>query len=155
MSKNASVIYIFVKGNKGKFAYEITDNNFEILYQNRDDHVLNDKNEELSPIHSDVKAMIASLEYVKNHRGKNGIPENPVSFLFTTFENNFHIANKLKTADKCKAGMKEIDKIKVALARSLIDKDQVKVFWIPKNFENKMEDVEKLLLGDSSSGYTP
>ncbi|KTD15540.1 hypothetical protein Lgra_0206 [Legionella gratiana] len=45
------------------------------------------------------------------------------------------------------------DKIKHDLARSIMYKDQVKVYWIPKDFKNRMEDVEQLLKDETISRY--
>jgi hypothetical protein len=156
MSKNENVIYIFVKGNKGKFASEITDSNFVSLHTIVKRDLLDGKKERMSAIHADIQAMIITLEYIKENRGKNKIPSEPVTFIFTTFENNFHIANQLKNPDKCKDKIKQIDKIKSDLARSISDKDQVKVYWIPKDFKNRMEKVEQLLKDEIiSSRYSP
>lgn len=145
MSKNQDVVYIFVKGNKGRFAYEITDHKFKDIYQSVKTDILNDKNEKMYPINTDMQAMLESLNYVKDNRGKNKIPIHPVVFLFTTFELNFHVANALKNPDKNKENVKELEGIKKELARSFFDRDQIKIYWIPKDFENRMGYVEKLL----------
>jgi hypothetical protein len=143
MSKNKSNnLYVFVKGNKGKGAFEITDSEFKPVHS----AIVNENN--ISPHLMDLKAIEMSLEYIRDNRGKDGLPDQPVTFIFTTFENNYHIAAELKEPKEHNTikFKKRFDKLKNALLRDGMDShDEVKCYWIPDNFENRIEDVKKLL----------
>lgn len=137
-------LYVFVKGRKGKGAFEITDSDFHPKYTD----AVKDQNNTTPPFLMDLKAIEKSLEYVRNNRGNGVIPEDPVIFIFTTFENNYHIATTLKTpqTDEMKEFMKNFAQLKKDLARQQVfQHDEVKCYWIPDNFENRIDDVKKLL----------
>lgn len=101
----------------------------------------------------DLKAIEKSLEYIKDNRGNNGLPEEPVISIFTTYENNYHVATGLKKPKKeeRKQFLETLNKLKDDFARQgQAQHDEIKCYWIPDNFENCIEDVKKLLDGDSS-----
>jgi hypothetical protein len=96
------------------------------------------------------------LEYVKNNRGQNRLPDQPVIFIFTTFENNYHLAIQEKNPkNQNKDTMefrKRFDGFKRDFHRNNVNLgDEVKCYWIPENFENRMENVKKLLSENASS----
>jgi hypothetical protein len=151
-------LYLFVKGRSGRGAFEITDAQFNPLYEQIVEPLLTKIGEKLSPCHTDLKAIEAGLEYIKLNRGKNGLPQQPVIFIFTTYENNYHIAAGLKEAHKepLKNFKKNLDSLKLDLKRSGIhSNDDIKFYWIPDDFENRITNVNELLNGGSSSPRLP
>ena len=148
MSNNERALYVFVKGNLGRGAYIITDSKGNQLQAK----VLEDLNDEsgkmLGPYRTDRDTLINSLEFIRDNRNKNGIPEKPIIFAYSTFENNYHMSSDLK--DRVKAESKDFfDKIlqlKQQLDRRLPNKDEsIKFYYIPEGFNNKMDDVNQLL----------
>lgn len=136
-----SKLYVFVKGFKGKGAFEITDANFTPI---TDQIIEGEQNE--SPQSMDRKAILSSLEYIKNNAKK--FPKDPVIFIFTTYENNYEIATARKDA------LVKNTQDFVATYKTLQNhffrpqvklKDEVKCFWIPKHFNNRMEEVTNFL----------
>lgn len=155
MSNNSSTIFVFGKGNKGRCGYLICDNDFRFIYQNIEEDLLNTKGEPKAAANSDYDAIIKSLEYIRDNRGKNSVPSSPVVFLFTSFENTYHVCSKIKRADPDKEHMvdyvKSIRSIMLQLQRAPRD-DNVKFLFIPKKFENHMELVDEML---ASTKHTP
>ena len=150
MSDNENTVYVFVKGNKGKCAYEITDTFGAVLHSQRFDDLKDDQNKPLYQSHSDWLAVIKSLEYVRDNRGNNNIPTEPMIFIFTTYENNYFVATGLmkRNADASKMYMGEIYNLKSQLQRDKQIKtadDNVKFQYLPDGFDNKMDEVDKLL----------
>lgn len=148
MSKNnPNSLYVFVKGNKGKGAFEITNSQFEAIHSG----IVEDK-KIFSPLLMDLNAIIKSLEEIRDNRGKDGFPNQPVIFIFTTYENNYHIAAGLKETEgnkKTAEFKKNYDQLKVAFYRNGVKPhDEVKCYWVPDNFENRIEKVKQLLLDD-------
>jgi hypothetical protein len=140
-------LFVFVKGNKGKGAFEITDSDFN------QQHAASIDEGQTLPYLMDLKAIEKSLEYIKDNRGKNGIPKEPVIFIFTTFETNYKVAAKIIKPQKneMKNFMENFIRLKKYLERKNINQhDEVKCYWIPDNFENHMEAVKKLLDGEGS-----
>lgn len=142
MSKNKdNKLYVFVKGFKEKGAFEITNSNFSPIH---DEIIEGEKNE--NPQSMDRKAILESLKYIKNN--KNKFPENPVIFIFTTYENNYDIAlGKKNTNKETTRDFKEnYKKLQKHFFRQKVKlKDEVKCFWIPKHFTNRMEEVTRFL----------
>jgi hypothetical protein len=143
MSNKQNHLYVFVKGHKGKGAFEITDSDFNVKHTD----VVEGK-ETTSPFLMDLKAIERCLEYIRDNRGNKVIPHEPVVFIFTTFENNYHVASGIKDPNKYE--MKTFSKKYTQLRKDLVRKnknqhDEVKCYWIPDNFENRIEDVKKLL----------
>jgi hypothetical protein len=142
MSKNKdNKLYVFVKGFKEKGAFEITDSHFTPI---QDRIIMGEKNED--PQSMDRKAILKSLEYIKNNRSK--FPEHPVIFIFTTYENNYDIAlGKKNTNRKATKDFQEnYKKLQDYFFRPEVKlNDEVKCFWIPKHFTNRMEEVTKFL----------
>jgi len=143
MPNKQNQLFVFVKGNKGIGGFEITDTNFEPKHSD----VVESQTDEPA-ISMDRRAIESSLEYIKANRGKNSIPSNPVIYIFTTFENNYHvvIGDKESKSEKSKIFMEKLNKLKNDFKRPGIgNNDEVKCYWIPKNFHNCMEDVNQLL----------
>lgn len=155
MSNNSSTIFVFGKGHKGRCGYLICDNDFKPICQNIEEGLLNDKGELKAPANSDYDAIIKSLEYIRDNRGNSSIPSSPVVFLFTSFENTYHVCSKIKKADPDKTHMvdyvKNIRGIMLQLQRAPRD-DNVQFLFIPKKFENHMELVDEML---ASTKHTP
>lgn len=152
---NQNKLYVFVKGRTGRSAFEITDAHFHPLHEEVIESLLNKKGEKLSPYHTDLKAIEASLEYIKHNRSNNGLPSQPCVFIFTTYENNYHVASGLKNALKepLQSFKQNIDKLKIDLRREGINSnDHVKFYWIPDDLENRIANVNQLLNEDSSFG---
>ena len=152
MSENS--LYIFVKGRAGKAAFEITDEKFNCLHYQINEPLLNKEGGKIFHGHADLKAIEASLEYLVANRGKNGIPELPSIFLFTTYELHYHIAVGLKKPrNDILINFKEnIEKLKDRLHRNSVSSfDDVKFYWIPEGFENRFEHVNQLLDGEPPS----
>lgn len=146
MSKE-NTLYIFVKGLLGKCAYEIYNAKFEPLHHEVIEG-LADKGNKLSPYSTDLEAIKAGLKYVKENRGQDGLAEQPSIFIFTTYENNYHIAVGLKNAQKepLKKFKHDLDTLILDLRRNGKNKDDnVKFYWIPDDFENRIENVKNLL----------
>lgn len=146
MSKNKeNHLYVFVKGRKGKGAFEITGSDYEPRYK---ESVEIEGEPELPPSTMDLKAIEKSLEYIKEHRGRDGVPKEPVISIFTTYENNYHIASRLKKPkrpDRIRF-RKALEKLQEDFARpGQGQHDEIKCYWIPDDFENRIEDVNKLL----------
>src|SRR5579885_687903 len=136
-------LYVFVKGNKGKGGYEITDTDFNPIHSD-----VVENGETASPYLMDLQAIEKSLEYIIDNKGNNGIPNEPVIFIFTTFENNYHVAAGIKEPlrKEMKKFMKNFSQLKRNLIRpGIASHDEVKCYWIPDNFENRIEDVKRLL----------
>jgi hypothetical protein len=149
MSNKQNHLYVFVKGNKGIGGYEITDTDFKPIHSD-----IVEKQDTPSPPLMDLKAIEKSLEYIKDNRGKNTIPKKPVIFIFTTFENNYHVAAGLKAPQtkEMKQFKKNLNQLKKDLIRpDVAPHDEVKCYWIPDNFENRIEDVKELLDKEKSS----
>lgn len=150
MSKNEKTIYIFIRANQGRGAYEITNVNGITLHNEILNVLLDKEQNQLKPLYVDWEVIIKSLEYVRDNRNKKGIPGEPTIFIFTTFENNYHIATKIKNHnnENFKNYLKTINILKQQLKRSssiLKEDDNIKFHYIPDNFENKMEQVNALL----------
>ncbi|KTD02021.1 hypothetical protein [Legionella feeleii] len=141
---NDDSIFVFVKGNKAKFAYEITDSHFNELHHYIKANQSNN-GKPTSPIESDFLAIEDSLFYIKQNRGNGFIPANPVVKVFTSYEKNYEICSTLNKPDKFSQKLKSINQLKNSLARFQGDRDQVKFHWLPKKFKNCMEDVDNFL----------
>lgn len=146
MSKNKkNHLYVFVKGRKGKGAFEITDSDYEPQHI---EPVEIEGESELPPSTMDLKAIEKSLEYIKEHRGSDRVPKEPVISIFTTYENNYHVASGLKkpqTPDRIQF-KQALEKLQEDFARpGQGQHDEIKCYWIPDDFENCIEDVKKLL----------
>lgn len=150
MSDNVNRIYAFVKGNKGKAGFLIADNNFNVLHRDIVESVTVDGTQ-YSPLHSDYKAVIESLNYLIANRGKNSIPLEPVVFIFTNTENNYQIA-----IDAVKARKSEVEKFKSKIDNLVRDlkrtprDNNVKFVYVPKNFEDLMPSLESFLKENKS-----
>jgi hypothetical protein len=147
MSKDS--INIFVKGNKGKYAYEIKDKEGNQLYISFKENVVDSYGNHLWPNNTDFEAIISSLKFIKSSRGKNYIPQDPAISIYTTFENNYQVANEIKDAKK--PNIKEyLEKIKFYQKdlRKYGAKDQtVKIFFAPNDFTHHFDNVNDLLNG--------
>ena len=91
MSNEENKIYIFVKGNKGKYAYIITNKNFDKIHSVLQKEVKDKDGNALYPIQSDREAMIKSLKYIIENESNN-IPDNPIVHLITNLETNYEVA---------------------------------------------------------------
>lgn len=155
MSTNNSDLFVFVKGNLGRCAYLISDNNFNELYKTIEDDIHTIKGKPSPPAHTDYEAIIKSLEYIEEHRGVDNIPPNPVVFIYSNFENTYHLCSTLKNPNPAKTHMVEyVSKIKELMSdlkRSDKD-DNVKFLFVPKKFTNKMDVVDQIL---ATSKQTP
>lgn len=139
-----------MKGKKGRGGYIITNSSCEPVHKQVVENLKNEKGD-LWPVHTDWEAINASLEYVRDTRGSNKIPANPTIFLFTTYENAFHILSDQKNIreskksevyfNKTKSLMKELHREKIPYSKD----DNVKFFWIPEGFINRVPDVVELL----------
>lgn len=69
MTDNVNRIYAFVKGNKGKAGFLIADNDFNVLHRDVVESV-DINGTQYSPLLSDYKAVIESLNYLIANRGK-------------------------------------------------------------------------------------
>lgn len=150
MSDNINRVYSFVKGNKGKAGFLITDNNFNVLHSDVVESITH-CGTQYSPLHSDYKAVIESLNYLIVNRGKNSIPLAPVVFIFTNTENNYQIA-----IDKAKPRKPEVEEFKRQinnlvnnLKRTTHD-NNVKFVYVPKNFKDLMPSLESLIKENNS-----
>lgn len=143
-------LYVFVKGHKGKGAFEITDSDYQPQHI---DTVIEEGRSDISAPLMDLKAIEKSLEYIKDHRGNDGLPDEPVISIFTTYKTNYYVAaglNEPQTDD--------VRKFKQTLAKLQADfvragqkqHDEVRCFWVPDNFGNHFDDVKKLLDGEDS-----
>lgn len=146
MPKNKqNQLYVFVKGRKGRGAFEITDSNYEPKHK---ESVEIEGKPELSPSTMDLKAIEKSLEYIKEHRGNDGVPAEPVVSIFTTYENNYHVASGLKkpqTSERIQF-KQALEKLQEDFARpGQGQHDEIKCYWIPDDFENHIVDVKDLL----------
>lgn len=150
MSGNENSIYIFVKGNKGRFAYEITDYQFNTLHSDVDKNLTNQDGSELWQNSADFEAMIASLKYIVSHKGTNGIPDKPIIFVFTTFENNYQVASEIKKPNATYKYKTQLEHLEKQLSRGVPDPD-VRYHWIPNNFQDRMSFVKELLSRDKFS----
>ncbi len=54
-------LYVFVKGRAGRCAYEISDPQFNPLYDQVVEPLLNENGEKLSPYHTDLKPIEACV----------------------------------------------------------------------------------------------
>jgi hypothetical protein len=116
MSKhNAATIYVYVKGHGGQYAYMILNHKYEPLYKSN--RCITDVNP--IALYADWQAMIASLEYINEHKGKANFPDLPVVTVFTSFENNYHVAAGIKQARSkdIKEMLREFNEAKKKLAR--------------------------------------
>lgn len=104
-----------------------------------------------NPLYSDYQAVVSSLNYIKNNRGSNSIPLEPVVFIFTNTENNYHISIKEKNANQpeVKRFKAEIHDLVSDLRRTNSD-NNVKFIYIPKNYINLMPDLETYLKENKS-----
>jgi hypothetical protein len=146
MSHNPDVIYIFVKGNKGRGAFVITNSTGIPLCQK----IVEDLETELSPIHADWAVINKALEYVKVNINKNGIPKEPVIFVFTTYENVYQVLAHIKNpeSDKYKRYFKQTEDLKKLLERRSLGvkiDDNVKFQYVPEGFVNKIPDLVRML----------
>ncbi|WP_454785390.1 hypothetical protein [Legionella sp. WA2024007413] len=145
MNGNINRIYIFVKGNKGKAGFLIADNNFNEIYKDVVES-FSSEGKLFSALHSDYKAVVESLNYVKIHRGNNSIPVAPVVFVFTNTENNYHVS-----IDSAKARKPEVEQFKYQIDELVKDlrrterDNNVKFVYFPKNFINLMPQLESML----------
>lgn len=140
---NKNHLYVFVKGRKGKGAYEVTDKEYKLKYKGEIE-----SEEKLPPSTMDLRAIEKSLEYIKECRGKNGVPAEPVVSIFTTYENNYHVASGLKKPKKPERirFTQALEKLRGEFSRpgnKLLD--EIKCYWIPEGFENCIKDVNELL----------
>lgn len=150
MSKNnQDAIYVFVKGNKGKFAFIIVEHKFEQILHQSDS--INASKDDLNPTYSDWEAMTKSLEYINANKGKDGIPLAPVVTIFTSYEQNYRIANGQSEAkafknnfDSLKATMKSLARGKTTIGENGPD-DSVKIMYLPDKLKNHMEHVIQIL----------
>lgn len=150
MSMNESTVYVFVKGNKGKCAYEVTDTFGTVIQSQIFDNLKDDQGAPLYQSHSDWLAAIKALEFIRDNRGRSKVPEEPMIFIFTTYENIYHIASTLKNpcADSSKKYLDKINELKPQLTRKSKIKsvdENVKFQYLPASFENKMDEVDQLL----------
>lgn len=137
-----NLLYVFVKGHKGRGAFEIMNSAYKSQHKDSVSKSL------ASPIYMDLKAIEASLKYIKDHRGENHIPQNPVIFIFTTYEVNYEVASDKKVPKKPEMIQfkKTLEKLRDEFKRPhQKQRDEIKCYWIPDNFENHIEDVKKLL----------
>jgi hypothetical protein len=157
MSTNSSTIFVFGKGNKGRCGYLICDNDFKVMHENIEEDLLNKQGEMKAPALTDYDAIIKSLEYIRDHRGRQNIPLKPVVFLFTSFENTYHVCSTLKNVDRQKEHMIEfknkVESLLKQLQRMPYD-DNVKFLYIPNKFENRMLDLDENL-SSSKQAYRP
>lgn len=145
MADNIYRIYAFVKGNKGKAGFLITDNNFNVLHKDVVESISIDGTQYL-PLYSDYKAVIACLNYLIANRGKNSIPLAPVVFIFTNTENNYQIAIDTVKARKpeIEEFKRQIDNLVNDLKRTTHD-NNVKFVYVPKNFKDLMPSLESFM----------
>lgn len=155
MSDNKNTVYIFVKGNKGRASYEITNVSGDVLHSTVIERIEDKSGAPLWPIESDWVAIINGLKYVSDGRGVNSMPEQPIVFIFTTYENTYHVANHMKGTVKPKFSgfLDQYESIKKDLKRksSVGRDDDVKMFWIPQGFVNRMDKVDELLKNSKKS----
>lgn len=146
MSNNPSDLFVFVKGNKGKCAYFISDNNFAELYKTVEDGIHDAQGNPKPPAHTDYEALIKSLEYIEQHRGRGGIPGSPVVFVYSSVENNSHVFASLKNPNPSKTHMVEyVSKIKDLMGNlQRKERDNIKFLFVPKKFKNQMGIVDEM-----------
>lgn len=149
MPKNKNDYFVFVKGNQGKFAYEITDHTFKPLHEEIQYNLSDINGKPLFALYTDLLAINDSLKYIKSNPRK--FSKNPNIFIFTTYENNFHVFMGLKKpkVQEMKNQFNLFQQQKKNLIRLDIGKneadDNVKIYWIPKGFENRMTYVENII----------
>ncbi|MFW2571281.1 hypothetical protein [Legionella sp. 29fVS95] len=157
MSNNSATVFVFVKGNLGRYGYLVSDCDFNILYEKVEEDILNDEGIKKSPIHTDYEAIIKSLDYIYEHRGMDNIPSQPTIFLYTSFENNYHVCLTVKNADPKKPHMVEyVEKIKSLVEKlqrtNKTNKDEdVKFLFLPKKFINQMDIVDEMLVSSKEN----
>lgn len=143
-------IYVFVKGHKGAGAFLIAGSDFKEIYKN----IVPGQDEDW-PKYMDLKAIEASLEYIKKSKGKDQIPAQPVICIYTNEENNYEIAAGLKGVDQTNKKMvqfkKNLNQLEKVFNKDRPQKDGVKYLWIPNNFEKQIENLKQLLLEHKKS----
>lgn len=143
----------FVKGNKGKYAFEIKDREGKQLYISLKENVNDLQGMPMWQNNTDFEAIIACLKFIKENRGKNKIPFDAAISIYTTFENNYQVACGIKKAQKenIKDYLKEIGYYKKVLRKYGAKDDTVKIFFAPNNFTHHFDNIKELLNGASSS----
>lgn len=138
-------LYVYVKGHKGRGAFVVTDSHFNPQYS---EPIVAEEDSKQTPLLMDLKAIERSLEYIKDNRGKGTIPKEPVISVFTTYENNYHVASGLKKpqTEEMKEFIRTLKKLKTEFIRpGQKQRDEIKCYWIPDDFENRIVDVKILL----------
>ncbi|HAU0932761.1 hypothetical protein SCO85_12060 [Legionella pneumophila serogroup 1] len=151
MVDNINRMYVFVKGYKGQAAFLLADINFNEIHKDIIES-LDVNDQPYSALHSDYKAVIESLKYIRDHRGQSSIPKSPVIFIFTNTENNYEISISTKKPRKpeVEAFKAEIGQLVRELHRSTYD-NNVKFIYIPKNFQYLMPSLIDFLDNSRSS----
>ncbi|MFO1257246.1 MAG: hypothetical protein U1E78_02320 [Gammaproteobacteria bacterium] len=151
MSDNDEVLFIFVKGHKGRGGFVITNANCEFIFEDTVENLVDDKGLPLWPVHTDWKTINSSLEYVKNNKGSGNLPSDPTVCVFTSYENAYHILSGQKDINESKkfeVYFNETQDLIKDLHRTKITNktdDNIKFLWIPEGFVNRMPEVVKLL----------
>ncbi|MFI4938295.1 MAG: hypothetical protein ACHQJ6_07300 [Candidatus Berkiellales bacterium] len=161
MSDNQNVIYVFVKGNKGRGAYYISNHDQHVELHSDVLEDLIEDGKELNSTQSDFETIIHSLKYIGENQGKNNTPKKPAIFIYTSFESVYGGANPNKERGSPEERKYEtkgrFDRFS-ALRSKLLRENKIRkaeVYFVPDTFINEIKKASSLLNDKPKPGSRP